>query len=51
MNAILRNWRHDNLRTARQVKERLNGRENKQTKEVPISDDFLSAINNLWMDD
>ena len=51
INAILRNWRHDNLRTARQVKERLNERENKQTKEVPISDDFLSAINNLWMDD
>lgn len=51
INAILRNWRHDNLRTARQVKERLNERENKQKKEVPISDDFLSAINNLWMDD
>ena len=51
INAILRNWRHDNLRTARQVKERLNERENKQSKEVPISDDFLSAINNLWMDD
>ncbi|MCS4487393.1 DnaD domain-containing protein [Streptococcus sciuri] len=51
INAILRNWRHDNLRTVRQVKERLDERNHKQTKEVPISDDFLSAINNLWMDD
>lgn len=47
--AILRNWRREGLTTVRQVEEQKLSREQKQSKQITISDEFLNAMD-LWRD-
>lgn len=47
--AILRNWHKEGIRTLRQVEERRKAREATQPQNVSVSDDFLNAMN-LWSD-
>ncbi len=49
INAILRNWRREGITTLRQVEERRLEREEAKSSQVPISDEFLTAMN-LWSD-
>ncbi|MCK1213044.1 DnaD domain-containing protein [Streptococcus uberis] len=47
--AILRNWRKEGITNIYQVEERKRAREEANTSQVSLSDDFLSAMN-LWSD-
>ncbi|MTB47718.1 DnaD domain-containing protein [Streptococcus uberis] len=47
--AILRNWRKEGITNLYQVEERKRAREEANTSQVSLSDDFLSAMN-LWSD-
>ncbi|MEE3738045.1 DnaD domain-containing protein [Streptococcus uberis] len=47
--AILRNWRKEGITNLYQVEERKRVREEANTSQVSLSDDFLSAMN-LWSD-
>lgn len=49
INAILRNWRREGITTLRQVEERRLEREEAKSSQVPVSDEFLTAMN-LWSD-
>lgn len=49
INAILRNWRREGITTLRQIEERRLEREEAKSSQVPISDEFLTAMN-LWSD-
>lgn len=47
--AILRNWRKEGVKTLRQVEERRLERERINPDNISVSDDFLSAMN-IWSD-
>ncbi|WP_161980610.1 DnaD domain-containing protein [Streptococcus sp. S784/96/1] len=47
--AILRNWRKEGIRTLRQVEERRLERERISPENITVSDDFLSAMS-IWSD-
>ncbi|MFC5631153.1 MULTISPECIES: DnaD domain-containing protein [Streptococcus] len=47
--AILRNWRKEGIRTLRQVEERRLERERINPENITVSDDFLSAMS-IWSD-
>lgn len=49
INAILRNWRREGITTLRQIEERRLEREEAKSSQVPVSDEFLTAMN-LWSD-
>ena len=47
--AILRNWRHEGIRSVAQVEAKRAERVASQPQQTPVSEDFLDAMN-LWKD-